>query len=122
METYIREAEVQSLKYNLKRTVRNVNLTFKELLTLVNQIEAVLNSRPTTHMSADANDLKALTPGHFLVGRPHTAIPERELIDKRDFFYRNGKNANKLCTCTLLHKLLPYVPAPDWPKLLLHSV
>jgi hypothetical protein len=51
----------------------------EELSTLVYQIEAVLNSRPLTPESTDPNDLRALTPGHFLIGRALTSIPDPDI-------------------------------------------
>ena len=56
-------------------------LTFEELLTVITQIESVLNSHPISPMSSDANDLEILTPGHFLIGWLMTAIVEPELIN-----------------------------------------
>lgn len=54
-------------------------LTYDELHTVVSQIAAILNSRPLTPLSNDPNDFSALTPGHFLVGRPLTSVPEPDL-------------------------------------------
>ena len=53
-----------------------VKLTFEELTTISTQIEACLNSRPLTPLMDDTDGFEALTPGHFLIGRPMEAIPD----------------------------------------------
>ncbi|GFV43341.1 uncharacterized protein TNCV_1948541 [Trichonephila clavipes] len=45
------------------------------------KVEGILNSRPLTPLSSDADNFDVLTPGHFLIGRPITSIPEPNLID-----------------------------------------
>ena len=70
------EAAVKSTKLHLKRIVAGVKLTFEELTTILSQIEACLNSRPLVSIGCSDDGVEALTPGHFLIGRPLEALPD----------------------------------------------
>ncbi|GFW67505.1 integrase_H2C2 domain-containing protein [Trichonephila clavipes] len=56
---------VKAVKYHLRRVMGNLRFTYEEFLTILNQIEGVLNSRPLYPLSCDPGDFDALTPGHF---------------------------------------------------------
>ncbi|XP_062709928.1 uncharacterized protein LOC134288608 [Aedes albopictus] len=73
------ESAVKSFKMLFKRTIGTHTLLYDEMATVLAQAEAVLNSRPLTPLSNDPDDFEALTPGHFLIQRPLTAIPEPDL-------------------------------------------
>lgn len=68
------ESNVKSVKLHLKRVVGGTILTYEEMYTLLTQIEAILNSRPLCSISDQ--DLNPLTPSHFIIGEPHTSVPE----------------------------------------------
>lgn len=70
------EAGIKSTKSHLKRVIGNASLCFEDFYTVLTQIEAILNSRPISPLSNDPNDLNPLTPGHFLIGKSLTSIPE----------------------------------------------
>ncbi|GFU55641.1 integrase catalytic domain-containing protein [Trichonephila clavipes] len=70
------EAGIKPTKQLLIKTMKSAVLNFEELVTLVTQIEACLNSKPLTPLSNDPKDLQPLTPGHFLIGAPMASFPE----------------------------------------------
>ena len=69
------EAGIKSVKHHLRRTMKTHILHLENFLTLLAQIESVLNSRPLVPSSDDPNDLTVLTPAHFLVGKPFAVPP-----------------------------------------------
>ena len=77
------ESCVKSMKYHLKRIVADVKLTFEEYTTVLTQVEACLNSRPLVALTCDDDGFDALTPGHFLIGRPLEALPDPSFSYRR---------------------------------------
>ena len=73
------EAAVKSMKFHLKRVVSSTKFTFEEFTTILTQVEACLNSRPLTPLSCDSDSVEALTPGHFLIGKPIESLPDTSL-------------------------------------------
>ena len=61
------ERLVQSSKRCLRKTLSKSKLTYEELLTVIAEVEGVLNSRPLCHIHEDTVD-EVLTPAHLLFG------------------------------------------------------
>lgn len=78
----IYEAAVKSMKHHLKRIIGARMMEYKQLHTLLCQIEAILNSRPLTPLSDDPDDMQALTPGHFLANRPLVLPPPFRYVNE----------------------------------------
>ncbi|XP_055912928.1 uncharacterized protein LOC129946684 [Eupeodes corollae] len=73
------ESGVRSVKLHLKRVIGDTKLTYEDMYTLLVKIEALLNSRPMWQNS-DVDPV-ALTPAHFLIGEPYTAVPQPDLYN-----------------------------------------
>ncbi|GBM30182.1 hypothetical protein AVEN_134222-1 [Araneus ventricosus] len=56
-----------------RRLVKDLNSEFSALLC---QVQECLNSRPLVPVSSDPSDVRAWTPGHFLIGSPLLEIPD----------------------------------------------
>ena len=70
------ESGVKLVKKLLRKNIGPCVLTFEQLSTILSEAEATLNSCPLLAMDSTSPDgVTALTPGHFLVGRPLLAPP-----------------------------------------------
>ncbi|XP_014670618.1 PREDICTED: uncharacterized protein LOC106811492, partial [Priapulus caudatus] len=70
------ERLIRSIKIPLRKFLGKAQLTFIELVTVLTDVEAQLNSRPLTMVSADKEDPLPFTPGHLLIGRNLQVMPD----------------------------------------------
>ena len=63
------EKLVRACKQAMAAVLGSRRLTGETLSTTMCLVEQLLNSRPLTPVSADVDDLEAITPCHFLIGR-----------------------------------------------------
>jgi len=70
------ERLVQSVKRAMYNILGSRKITDETLQTTFCLVEQTLNARPITYVSDDIEDLEALTPNHFLLGRPSHCLPD----------------------------------------------
>ena len=72
------------MKLHLKKVLGSRALTFEQLAIVLTESEAMLNSRPLLPLALDNGSVpEALTPGHFLIGRPILAPPHMGAQDSK---------------------------------------
>ena len=54
------------VKRSLRKTIGKLCLTSNQLLTVLKEAEAIINSRPLVYVGDDINSGTPLTPAHFL--------------------------------------------------------
>ena len=79
---------VKQVKSAMKTVINDQVLPEETIHTVLVEAEAIVNSRPLTVVSDDANDYEALTPNHFLIGRaspnsPPAQFEEREINSRK---------------------------------------
>ena len=70
------DAAEKRMTRKLRRILGLQTLKYEELLTILQQIEAILNSRPLFPMS---DDCRALTPAHFIIGDSLLSIAAEDI-------------------------------------------
>uniref|UniRef100_A0A7M6DQ45 Integrase catalytic domain-containing protein n=1 Tax=Clytia hemisphaerica TaxID=252671 RepID=A0A7M6DQ45_9CNID len=69
------ERLVQSVKRPLRKVLSNSTLRFNELLTVLMEIEVMINNRPLTYVYPEMEE--ALTPNHLIFGRRINMVAEK---------------------------------------------
>lgn len=69
------ERMVQTVKRSLKKVVGNAVLSHLEFVTILYEIEALINARPITWLYNDPDEGTPVTPSDLLHGRPFVQFP-----------------------------------------------
>lgn len=82
------EREVRSIKSALKVVLGAQTVTEEVLVTVLTEIEGILNSKPIGYVSADISDPDPITPNLLLMGRRDASLPQAvyagtELLSRR---------------------------------------
>ena len=80
------ERLVKSIKSALKKTLGKSLVSFRELETLVTEIEDSINSRPLTLVSDDIDCPQPLTPNHFV--KPSLSFSDFKMDEQAPFHLR----------------------------------
>jgi len=75
------EVAVKSMKFHLRRKLRNQFATYEEQCTFLAAIEASLNSRILCALADDPLNPTYLPPGHFIIGEPHNQLPAADFTE-----------------------------------------
>ena len=71
------ERLIRPVKRCLKKILKNAKLSYEDLLTVVTEVECVLNSHPLMYVSSEDIE-EPLTPSHLMTGRRLLSIPVDE--------------------------------------------
>ena len=104
------ERLVRSCKKALDVVLQNQVLTDEVLLTAFAEVEWLVNSRPLTEVSSDVDDLEALTPNHFIIGRGTVNLPPGVFVDREISSHKRWRQAQVVATHIWNRWLREYLP------------
>ncbi|XP_048587461.1 uncharacterized protein LOC125570202 [Nematostella vectensis] len=103
------ERMIRSIRKILRVLLGNQVVDDETLLTVMTEVEKILNDRPLTRVSDDPNDLEPLTPNKLLpVYRNACNAPVDPSFDR---FTRRWRQAQYLCNIFWRRWLHEYLPA-----------
>lgn len=89
------ERAVGSVKYHLRRVLKETKLNARQFDHVLKQIEACLNSRPLWAVSGECDDVEVITPSHFFNFQAITTLPRPDIahipinrLDQYQYLYR----------------------------------
>ena len=104
------ERMIRTVKNSLSTILQDQLVSDFTLITVFTEVEALVNSRPITHVSDDIEDLEALTPNHFLLGRASANLSPAYSYDNDISHRKRWKRAQALTNHFWPRWLREYLP------------
>ncbi|GBN32734.1 hypothetical protein AVEN_178946-1 [Araneus ventricosus] len=82
------ERLIRTTKNLLVRVLGQASVNYEELLTILCDVESVINCRPLTYISNDSEDLLPLTPSMFLQDIKESGVADLDLLDRSKLLKR----------------------------------
>ncbi len=82
------ERMIGVVKQLLRSVLGSARVTHEELETLLCDVESVVNNRPLTYVSEEADEFKALTPNEFIRCSGTNYLPDVDAVEREQFVAR----------------------------------
>ena len=109
------ERMVKSTKRCLRKAIGRAKLTYDELLTILTEVEMILNSQPLSYMTSDDVE-EPLTPSHLILGRRVINLPthyehnDEDFTVSQDVLSRRMQHFHKILDPALLEEVAKRIP------------
>lgn len=87
------ERLVGIVKRSLRKAIGKLCLGSEQLLTILKEAQAIINSRPLVYVGDDINSFMTLTPAHFLTLNPRIGLPASIEDDSDDSDFKPDKSS-----------------------------
>ncbi|XP_074029442.1 uncharacterized protein [Leptinotarsa decemlineata] len=105
------ERMIKSVKSALKVILTQQSPKEEILHTLIVEIEYTVNSHPLTYVSSDHQDVEALTPNHFLIGKSNEVNPLGISADTNSHLRKQWRVAQRYADLFWKRWIREYVPS-----------
>lgn len=107
------EREVRSIKASLRVVLKEQVVLEPVLLTLLIEVEGILNAKPLWYVSPDVADPDPITPNMLLMGRRDSSLPQA-LYDSEDLLGRRRWRHSQVFADTFWSSFISqYLPSPQ---------
>ena len=90
------ERQIKTMKQCLYKTVGRAQVTYQQLITILTDIEDVINNRPLTYVNSDIHDLEPLTPNRILKVYKSNRLTFFDDFDRNDPMWCPNSDRNNL--------------------------
>ena len=104
------ERIIRSTRSILRKILREQIVSDEVMMTVLTEIERILNDRPLTKVSTDPNDESVLTPSMLLLLKNNSCIPPGQFDANEDYAKRSWRQSQHISNTFWRRWIRQYLP------------